>query len=507
MRESAPTAAAASGWTSYEDVQQGQMTTDVEDDQTGLQAARQLFKGEVVEPQTTHHVSANPIISTFQTNNMVQRIVSGLVLGAAVTVYLALGPAAAPIYLCSFVVSVCNYEYAWLSHRIAYRFTVTYAHQSQDDDAAMEIVPLDVTSVAVSSLPFGSRHPKLVAGAVAVIATGIVTIGFVLLQIHLFHYETVAYASIYQTPLVYTWMDFILLVAISTWVTIYCAMLTPTLSSALNSVLQQFVYSLQLITFFTCYRYDTKCYSVGFTGVARMNVVVLVLINRVPWWRRLSKTQTITAVLHVILDVVGFAYIAMLMNPVSSIIMQIDEGARIALGFLAVVWGVDTGAYFCGHLLSYVGYKRSHYLAPHISPNKDIEGSIGGILVGIAATLLVDGCWSDMTGVAVDDELLALQRRARVWRIVFAVVGGAISRYGDLFASLLKRLAGVKDTGTLIPGHGGLLDRVDAMLFLGAVFVLYHRTGFPVGYDQIISQTYQYLLNQRFNIVSAQERP
>ncbi|ETV76884.1 hypothetical protein H257_09322 [Aphanomyces astaci] len=505
MRQSVPAATCAPDWTN-DDGQQGQMTTDVEDDQTGLQAARQQFKGEVVEPPTSQRVSANPLIAAFQTNNMVQRIVSGLLLGAAVSVYLALGPAAAPIHLCSFVVSVCNYEYAWLSHRIAYRFTVTYAHQSQEDDAVMDIVPLDVTSVAASRLPFGARYPKLVAGAVAFFGTGIVTTAFILLQIHVFHYETVTYMSIYQTPIVYTWIDFILLIAISTWITVYCAMLTPTFASAVNLVMQQCMYSLPLVTHFTCYRYDAHCYQVGFTSAPKVNIVVLVLINRVPWWRHVSKTQTIEAVLHVILDVVGFAYIAMLMTPVAGILMEIDEGARIALGFLAVVWGVDTGAYFCGHLLKSIGYKRSHFLARHISPNKDIEGSIGGILLGLAATLIVDALWINMKAISVNDELLAKHRREHVWRIVFAVVGGAISRYGDLFASLLKRLAGVKDTGTLIPGHGGLLDRVDAMLFLGAVFVLYHRIGSPSNYDADISDWYHDLVHLRNDILAAQGR-
>ncbi|ETV76860.1 hypothetical protein H257_09296 [Aphanomyces astaci] len=111
-----------------------------------------------------------------------------------------------------------------------------------------------------------------------------------------------------------------------------------------------------------------------------------------------------------------------------------------------------------------------------------------------------------MTAIAINDELIAKRRREHVWRIVFALVGGAISRYGDLFASLLKRLAGVKDTGTLIPGHGGLLDRVDAMLFLGAVFVLYHRIGSPSNYDGVISDLYQHQVARRYDILAAQGR-
>ncbi|KAF0693199.1 Aste57867_15793 [Aphanomyces stellatus] len=479
----------------YSDVADGQMTADIDEDHASLEGVRQNFKGQEIGDASRHvPTSSNAIIALWQTNNMVQRIISGLLLGAAVTVYLILGPSSAPIYLCSFVVAICNYEYAWLTHRIAYRFSVTYAHQAAGDDAASEIAPLDLTSVAASRLPLGTRHPKLVAGAAAFVVAGAVTAMLLLLQHTLFHYQTVSYINIYQQSQVYTWVDFVLLMAISTWGTIFCALLTPTPASAINHVLQMFVYSLSVLNFFTCQRYDTKCYQLMQSFGGRLNVVLLVLMNRVPWWRKASQVQAVDAVMHVMLDIVGFAYIAMLMSPVSSLLMEVDQGARIALGFLAVVWGVDTGAYFCGHLLKSIGYTRSHFLARHISPNKDIEGSVGGIIIGLTATLLVDALWTQTSGLASNSDLDAQNRIARVWRIVFAVVGGAISRYGDLFASLLKRLAGVKDTGTLIPGHGGLLDRVDAMLFLGAIFSLYHRFGFFQGYDSDISQAYQNLV-------------
>ncbi|KAG9411919.1 hypothetical protein AC1031_017556 [Aphanomyces cochlioides] len=484
----------------YEDVQEGHMTADVDLD---FPDTRDIARETVKLEATPFPESANPIIAAFQTNNMVQRIASGLLLGGAVTVYLCLGPAAAPIYLCSMVVAVCNYEYAWLSHRIAHRFTAAYAFRYHGE-AAADSLPLDVHSVAASRLPCGSRHPKLAAGAAAFLITGIVTGIFLIFQNRYFHYQTVQYVNIYQKTLVYTWLDFILLISISTWITIFSALMTPTLTAAINAIMQQFVYSWAVLNFFTCFLYDTNCFNVMSSGPGRMNVVIFVLMNRVAWWRSVTPLHAINSVLHVMLDCIGFAYISMLISPMSALLMQVDQGARIALGFLAVVWGVDTGAYFCGHLLSSLRFKHSHFLARHISPNKDIEGSIGGIIVGLAATLLVDALWSQESGIAVDDKVKKQNQYRQIWRIIFAIVGGAISRYGDLFASLLKRLAGVKDTGTLIPGHGGLLDRVDAMLFLGAVFVLYHRIAFPGGYDSDISNTLLTYLNIQNKVLRAQ---
>ena len=111
---------------------------------------------------------------------------------------------------------------------------------------------------------------------------------------------------------------------------------------------------------------------------------------------------------------------------------------------LLVVWASDIGAYVAGRA---VGGRR---LAPKISPGKTISGAVGGLIAavavgGIAAMLLGAG------GVP--------------WQaMLFAGVTGCVAQLGDLFESLLKRQFGAKDSGWLIPGHGGLLDRLDALL-------------------------------------------
>lgn len=129
------------------------------------------------------------------------------------------------------------------------------------------------------------------------------------------------------------------------------------------------------------------------------------------------------------------------------------NGHRWLLTALAIVWAADTGAYFAGRTFG----KRK--LAPLVSPNKTIEGLIGGVIAGIAVGVV----FSLLSG-AQSAQLPAVALVALV-AVLFSVVG-------DLFESLLKRHAGVKDSGDLIPGHGGILDRVDGVLAALPVFAL-----------------------------------
>lgn len=120
---------------------------------------------------------------------------------------------------------------------------------------------------------------------------------------------------------------------------------------------------------------------------------------------------------------------------------------------LAIVWAADSGAYFAGR------YLGKHKLAPRISPNKTVEGLLGGLVAGVAVGL----CGGLLAG-AQPAQLPALALVAAV-AVLFSVEG-------DLFESLLKRHVGAKDSGNLIPGHGGILDRIDGVLAALPVFAL-----------------------------------
>lgn len=139
---------------------------------------------------------------------------------------------------------------------------------------------------------------------------------------------------------------------------------------------------------------------------------------------------------------------------------------------LAYAWGGDTCAYFAGRAFG----KRK--LSPTISPNKTLAGAVGGIvgsmLLGLAATLVY---------IQFFGRLMQFARVRMVYYVLVALLGALASVLGiigDLFASAVKRQCGIKDFGALFPGHGGILDRFDSVLFVAplvsmAVTVLYYR--------------------------------
>jgi len=113
------------------------------------------------------------------------------------------------------------------------------------------------------------------------------------------------------------------------------------------------------------------------------------------------------------------------------------------LGFMTAVWVSDTSAYFVGRTLG------RHKLAPKVSPGKTWEGVVGA-LIAVSIYALT---WGYLAGGKIHIVLLVLLL------LVLAVLG----IIGDLFESLIKRQAGVKNSGNILPGHGGILDRIDAL--------------------------------------------
>lgn len=135
------------------------------------------------------------------------------------------------------------------------------------------------------------------------------------------------------------------------------------------------------------------------------------------------------------------------------------EGALLTFGVLGSIWLNDTFAYLVG---SKFGKNK---LAPRISPNKSIEGFWGGIIACMFIWLLL--------------ALLKVRGLTLIFAVPCGMVVGAMAVFGDLFESRIKRGFGVKDSGNLMPGHGGMLDRSDALLFGGmTAFLLLRVWGF-----------------------------
>lgn len=147
----------------------------------------------------------------------------------------------------------------------------------------------------------------------------------------------------------------------------------------------------------------------------------------------------------------GLLYITL---PLASMSLLYDfnkeSGYRLVLAFLVLIWSNDTFAYITGMLIG------KHQLFKNISPKKTVEGAAGGLLVTLVIAFFAG-------------EIIPFMNRIE-W-IGFAAVIVFFGTFGDLVESLLKRSAGVKDSGTLIPGHGGVLDRIDSIL-LAAPFAV-----------------------------------
>jgi len=169
----------------------------------------------------------------------------------------------------------------------------------------------------------------------------------------------------------------------------------------------------------------------------------------------------------------GFLYIAF---PLAMLVQlrQQGSGAFLILYVLIVVWMGDTVAYYTGRAFG------RHKMAPRISPGKTWEGAAGSMLGAVASGYLVFAYsapisqWLLTVGLVVPGQGYTPPHLPPLWQ--FALLSAVINvaaQLGDLAESLLKRGAGVKDSGTLLPGHGGMLDRIDALLFATPVLWYY----------------------------------
>ena len=153
---------------------------------------------------------------------------------------------------------------------------------------------------------------------------------------------------------------------------------------------------------------------------------------------------------HLAGQILGLVYIA---GPLVILVLirSGPQGASWIFYLLMVIFAGDTGAYYLG---SYLG---KHKLCPRVSPKKSVEGALGGVGANLLAAALA--------------QLLFFNALALAAAMALGVLAGAAGQIGDLFESIFKRAAGVKDSGTILPGHGGILDRIDALLF--AIPVVY----------------------------------
>lgn len=164
-------------------------------------------------------------------------------------------------------------------------------------------------------------------------------------------------------------------------------------------------------------------------------------------WRGLNHTRSFAFMLA------GIAYIALALGSLWWLRSHADgDSTSFIMLCFALVWATDSAAYVYGKSL---GGKK---LWPSVSPNKTWAGAIGGITGAVAVAVF---CYE-----------ASLFKPFEGWIFALAVLISIATQLGDLLESHLKRRAGVKDSGTLIPGHGGLFDRVDGLMAAAPIFAL-----------------------------------
>lgn len=145
---------------------------------------------------------------------------------------------------------------------------------------------------------------------------------------------------------------------------------------------------------------------------------------------------------------IGFYYVCFLLSHIV-MLRQISGGFIFVWLIFITAWGSDTGAYFTGSAIG------KHKLAPKLSPHKTIEGAIGGVVLSTVLCIIYGFCIMKLTNTDISILNFAL----------IGIAGSIVGQLGDLGASAIKRYTGIKDYGNLFPGHGGVLDRFDSILF------------------------------------------
>lgn len=190
--------------------------------------------------------------------------------------------------------------------------------------------------------------------------------------------------------------------------------------------------------------------NIPFAQLTEFTVTLLILALLL--YALLTKRPLADCFTALAITVFGMFYVSWLLGHLV-LLRGLTNGKSFVFYSLLVVWSGDTGAYYAGRAFG------RHPLAPVISPKKTIEGAVGGLLASLTGSLLAK--WTFLPLLSVQDAL------------VLGVLLGMIEQAGDVCESMLKRAVNVKDSGTLLPGHGGILDRLDGVMFAAPVLYYY----------------------------------
>ncbi|MCG8378895.1 MAG: CDP-archaeol synthase [Proteobacteria bacterium] len=210
----------------------------------------------------------------------------------------------------------------------------------------------------------------------------------------------------------------------------------------------RYIYSLFIIAVLAClYWLDNSnlYYSVILVGLIYWIIATLLVVAYQKGHKFLTQSPAVLMVVGLLLLVPMWSSLVVLKT-------GFNTGASFLIFLMLLIWSADTAAYFSGKRWG----KRK--LADRVSPGKTWEGTIAGILAGIVVTM----CYVFILSMDLTKD----------WAfIVISIATVIMSVIGDLMESLVKREAGIKDSGSILPGHGGVMDRLDSLTAAGPVFV------------------------------------
>ncbi|MDI6890013.1 MAG: phosphatidate cytidylyltransferase [Thermodesulfovibrionales bacterium] len=218
-----------------------------------------------------------------------------------------------------------------------------------------------------------------------------------------------------------------------------------------------FMSVIAMSEFYSMYRLEGMLRYAGlFSGVSILSIsyiskdllldIIIFSVIAIAGIRLLFKRNPMSSLSEISLPVFGLLYIPCLLTFQA----QIREiGPEWIILLYATVWAADSVAYYLGTLMG----KRKLYV--EVSPNKTVAGAAGSLVGGIIAAMIMKATLIPVLSVPS--------------ALLIGIIIGIISVLGDLVESMFKRDAGVKDSGTIIPGHGGILDKIDGVLFAGPI--------------------------------------
>lgn len=232
-------------------------------------------------------------------------------------------------------------------------------------------------------------------------------------------------------------------IAIDIFVALVCAVAVGEFTHAVG-LLKEYRLSIPSIVFAAAY---SMLISYGYSMIVWYVYTALILSVMIFFHEKITFKEVATVYSMTVIITFGLSCLVTLKD------MDVAHSAFYFVLALALPWLADAGAYFVGVFLG------KHKLCPKISPKKTIEGAVGGVIVCVLLTCLVAYIF---VGFIFQDSIKANYINI----VIISFVGSLLSILGDLSFSLVKRTYNIKDYGNIIPGHGGVLDRFDSVVFV-----------------------------------------